>query len=274
LGMELAMRGAEVVFVILQDEAGRKVGVDDWLVSRWGDWQHQWPMLERIRLDDRKFAKVAKWHQDWKAKQATQDAFRERTADDLLLTEAVGLYTVKSAIHSLTLHFDHVHVRRNGIITEVTILISSTELRSGIDLNLKSDHAQAQLARNLQSLCESIAWKVLLPRACALVLKRYRQGAPLLRLDKQTICESLSFVVNPLVLKRKPTVLFGHGGTGKSTLALTTACLVSTGGSLAGISAVKGRPMYLDWEDSEEVHTRRLQALQAAHPELDDCFVD
>src|SRR6185312_9581311 len=73
------------------------------------------------RLDDRKLAKVAKWHQDWKAKQATQEAFRERTADDLLLTEAVGLYTVKSAIHSLTLHFDHVHVRGNGIITEVTM---------------------------------------------------------------------------------------------------------------------------------------------------------
>src|SRR6185437_10027472 len=125
LGMELAMRGAEVVFVILQDEAGRKVGVDDWLVSRWGDWQHQWPMLERIRLDDRKLAKVAKWHQDWKAKQATQEAFRERTSDDLLLTEAVGLYTVKSAIHSLTLEFDNLHVRGTGVITELSVTVGS-----------------------------------------------------------------------------------------------------------------------------------------------------
>ena len=32
--------------------------------------------------------------------------------------------------------------------------------------------------------------------------------------------------------------------------------------------------MYLDWEDSEEVHIRRLHALQAAHPELVDSFVD
>jgi RecA-family ATPase len=106
------------------------------------------------------------------------------------------------------------------------------------------------------------------------VYKRYRQGAPILRLDKQTVCEPFSFVVNPFVEKRKPTVLYGHGGTGKSTLSLASACLVSTGGSLAGMSAVKGRPMYLDWEDSEEVHIRRLHALQAAHPELADSFVD
>lgn len=274
LAMVLVMRGAEVVFVILQDERGRKVGADDFIVSRQGDFLNQWPMLERIQLDDQRLAEVALWHQKLKAKQATQDAFRDRTADDLILTEAVGLYTVTSAMHALTLEFDNLHVRGTGVITELSVSVGSIALREHIDLNLKSDHAQTQLARNLHALCEYIPWKVLLPRACSLVLKRYRQGAPLLRLDKQTVCEPLSFVVNPLVLKRKPTVLFGHGGTGKSTLALTTGLLVSVGGSLAGMAAVKGRPLYLDWEDSEEVHTRRLHALQAAHPELGEGYVE
>src|SRR6185312_10698626 len=134
------------------------------------------------RLDDRKLAKVAKWHQDWKAKQATQEAFRERTSDDLLLTEAVGLYTVKSAIHSLTLEFDNLHVRGTGVITELSVTVGSIALRENIDLNLKSDRAHTDLAKNLHVVLDNIPWKVLIPRACALVLKRFRQGAPIVRI--------------------------------------------------------------------------------------------
>lgn len=268
LAMELVLRGAEVVFVILQDVAGRKAGLDDWLVSRQADWQHQWPMLERIQLDEKRLAKVAKWWQDWKTKAATQEALRDRVADDLILTEAVGLYVVRSAAHALTFEFDNLHTHRSSVSAEVTVRVEGVELISQTDLSLKDPAKQTTLARNLQELCWSIGWRVLVPKACALVLKRFRQGAPILWVDEKTLVEQLSFVVNPLVMKNKPTVMFADGGQGKSTLAVMTTLLVTKGTSVAGFSGVKGRALYLDWEDDDSVFTRRHHAIQAAHPEL------
>ncbi|MHC9062221.1 AAA family ATPase [Nitrospira sp. CMX1] len=277
LAQELISRGAVVTLVRLPEQHGGKVGLDDWLIQTGSRWETDWPALERISTDDPKLAIVAAWWQRWRDKHATQEAIRERVTDDLILAEVAGLYTVHSAVHSLTITFERLSPQRGGIVAEVSITIGVTELRSGIDLSLKSDSAQAKLAGNLKSLCQDIdqviPWKILLPRACALVLKRYRRGAPVLRLDRNTPCEPLTFIVNPLILKRKPTVIFADGGKGKSTLALMTALLVSTGGSIAGLSAAKGRALYLDWEDTEDVHTRRIHALQAGHPELSEAHV-
>lgn len=109
LAMELTLRGAEVAFIILLASGQGKVGLDDWLVSRKADWQHQWPMLERIQLDEKRLAKVAKWWQDWIAKHATQEALRNRTAEDLIVTETAGLYVVTSATRALRFEFDNLH---------------------------------------------------------------------------------------------------------------------------------------------------------------------
>ena len=44
--------------------------------------------------------------------------------------------------------------------------------------------------------------------------------------------------------------------------------LVSTGESIAGISALPGIPLYLDYEDSYDVHVRRMRAIAACHPTM------
>ncbi|MCI0426923.1 MAG: AAA family ATPase, partial [Nitrospiraceae bacterium] len=57
-------------------------------------------------------------------------------------------------------------------------------------------------------------------------------------------------------------------GLGKSSLGLFCAMLSATGETVADIGAVRGKPMYLDYEDSAEVHVRRMQAIAAAHAPL------
>jgi AAA domain len=106
------------------------------------------------------------------------------------------------------------------------------------------------------------------------VLKRHRQGEPSQRLTRETVVEPLSYRVNPFVHERKSAILFADGGTGKSTLALLCAMLVSVGGSVAGISAVRGKALYLDYEDDADTHARRLHAIQAGHPDLLDAVID
>ena len=52
LGMELIHRGTRVQFIKLPESYGIKVGLDDWLVNEGAQWEHAFPHLERISLDD------------------------------------------------------------------------------------------------------------------------------------------------------------------------------------------------------------------------------
>ena len=111
-------------------------------------------------------------------------------------------------------------------------------------------------------------WARMIESTCVLTLRRYRRGEPSHYLDRHTIVEPLTFAINPLVPKNKACILFSDGGKGKSTFALALCLAVNAGATVAGVSALKGKALYLDWEDDVDVHARRLQAIQAGHPEL------
>lgn len=273
LAKDLQQRGADVQFVVLPDLHGVKAGLDDWLLVPGNDVEHGWPKLERIVLDDDRFAPLTAWWQKWNEKQATQAAIQGHDADDLELQEVVGLYTVRTAKHRVTLTFDRLHEQRGASHAELTVTLVETVLLDAVDVNLKSDAAQLKLANSLKTYSASIPWKVLLQKACALVMRRHRQGEPLVHLNKDYEMEPLSYAINPIVPRKKTAILFADGGKGKSTYALMLAMLVSTGQNAARFSALPGKALFLDWEDDVDVHARRLHALRAGHPELDNAEV-
>jgi hypothetical protein len=268
LAKELEQRGACVQFVVLPDVHGGKGGLDDWLLVPGNEAEHGWAKLERISLSDVRFADLTAWWQSWKAKHSTHAALKAHDLDELELTETAGLYAVRSVKDAARLTFDRLAEQRGGVTAEVTVVLGSTELLSGVDLGLKSDSGQTKLASSLKALAPSIPWKLLLQKSCSFVLNRYREGEPLRVLTVDTPVDPLTFQVNPLVFRGKPTVLFGDGGLGKSSLALLCAMLVSTGETVAGIAALRGVSLYLDYEDSYDVHVRRMQAIAASHPAL------
>ncbi len=267
-GMDLVSRGAVVKFVRLPEPAGVKVGLDDWLVQVGDDWERQWPSLERITLDDAKLATLAASWQRWYEKQVSKTAIQQHDADELTLAEVAGLYTVRSAHHSVTMTFDRLTDARGSVSAELTVCLGATELLSGVDLGLKSAPGQAKLASELRQLAPTIPWGLLLRKACALVMKRHREGEPPQQLSQETRVDPLSYAVYPLVFHNKPTILYGDGGLGKSTLALFLAMCVATGQRVAGFTGQPGRPLFLDYEDDADVHARRLHAIIAGHPEL------
>lgn len=59
------------------------------------------------------------------------------------------------------------------------------------------------------------------------------------------------------------TLLAGHGGAGKSAIALQVAVALATGGQFAGIQATQRRVLYLSCEDRTEVLHWRLSRLCA-----------
>lgn len=274
LGQELISRGATVTMLRLPERHNVKVGLDDWYVAAGDDWEHQWKHLEQFSLDDERLAPVAAWWQKWREKQATLAAVSTQDLEEITLEETAGLYTVRVPRHHVVLTFDRLQETRGAIHTELSVTLGTTVLLDGVDLALKSDDSQKKHARTLADFAKVIPWKMLLQKACSLVLKRYRVGDPGVTLDRSTPIEPLTYALNPLVFKNKTTILYGDGGLGKSTLALLVAMLVSLGLSVAGLRAILGKILYLDYEDSSDVHARRLQAIQSGHPELMNASVD
>jgi hypothetical protein len=118
-----------------------------------------------------------------------------------------GLYTVRIPQYGVCLIFDRLQDQRGGVGAELTITLGSTELLSGVDLGLKSDTGQTKLSTSLNKFTSTIPWKLILQRACSLVLCRYRTGAPTLLLTGDTPVEPLTYVVNPIAFKKKTTIM-------------------------------------------------------------------
>jgi len=269
LGKIFQARGFEVRLIRLPDLHGVKSGPDDWLLIPGNDIEHAWPKLERVLLDDDRLDLVNAQWQRRQEKKITLTAIQQQDAEALTVTEVVGLYTVHAATHHVVFTFDRLQEQRGAYHAELTVTLGATVLLDATDVNLKSDAAQMRLAQSLKTSAAAIPWKVLLPKACALVMRRHRRGEPPVQLTKHSEPEPFTYAINPLVLRKKPVILFADGGKGKSTYALMLAMLVSTGQSVAGFSALPGKALYLDWEDDVDVHTRRLHAIRAGHPELD-----
>ncbi len=74
------------------------------------------------------------------------------------------------------------------------------------------------------------------------------------------------WLIEPLVLSKQPTILYGLGGVGKSVIAQGLAVSVASGvGVLPGISCrLTGPVVYLDWETDAETVNRRVAAISRA----------
>lgn len=273
LAKELQERKADVRFVILPDLHGRKAGLDDWFCVPGNDVPHSWPKLDRLLLDNEQFNYLNAWWQMWKGKRVSRQAIHQLDASDFVLTEVVGLFRIAIAKHGVVFTFDRLHEQRGAYRAELTVTHRTTELLDAVTISLSNDGAQLKLANSLKAYSDQIPWKVLLQKSCALVIRRHRQGEPPTHITRDSTVEALTYAVNPLVLRNKSTIIFADGGRGKSTLALMIGMVVSLGQSVAGLSALQGQSLYLDWEDDIDVHTRRLHAIRAGHPELDTADV-
>lgn len=68
-------------------------------------------------------------------------------------------------------------------------------------------------------------------------------------------------LVEGIIPKGFPSLLYGDGGQGKSYLALALATAVSSGQSFIGLQCKQTPVLYVDWELDLEEHTRRAYAV-------------
>lgn len=69
------------------------------------------------------------------------------------------------------------------------------------------------------------------------------------------------FVIDPLIPRGHLTLFGGHGGSGKSSVALAMGAHVACGRSWGGFTATQGRVLIVSYEDAEELVLWRLKKI-------------
>ena len=186
------------------------------------------------------------------------------------LHEAGGLYTVDWVDEQVRILIDRVQEHRDGRIG-VQILIETTA--PGITPRLADEHVNINAGRTRSALAKDLeqkypleesetasrGWEYIVESTCSMVLEHLRVGEPAVRLSL-TSAAPVRWILNPLIADRKPTILYGPGGSGKSYFALFVAMLVQNevGSQPLNLFPSEQRNvLYLDWEtDREDTEAR------------------
>ena len=191
-----------------------------------------------------------------------------------ILTPLGGTYRLVWEDHLLTITVDRLVDHRDTLTAEVTVTSQSPVVQGhlhGARLNLTSTTARATLSRALRERIDWLPWSDIIEQTCVLVLRKHREGEPVVNLAEVQQPESSAYRLEPLLVEGKPNLLFGSGGLGKSMLGIYTAALVASGVEDAKFNPEPGNVLYLDWEDDQyELHARLK--LIAKGFELGDLF--
>lgn len=160
---------------------------------------------------------------------------------------------------------DRIHQEKDGLKCELTVSTSRAPLagmlRQG-NFNISAPTTRKQWQNALEERMPGVDWYAALEMICALTLKRWRDGEPVVDLACVEPRSGLPFLLPPFIVEGATSVLFAEGGTGKSLFALAMAVSVATGEELLGTCATRlGPSLYLDWEWDAETHAERLQAI-------------
>lgn len=130
--------------------------------------------------------------------------------------------------------------------------------------NLSSTTARTSVAKTLaaRSKADEIDWFDLLETFCRAVLAAERLGEPIEYVGALPIPVGETFRVSPLLPEGQTTILYGDGGTGKSTLAAAIAASVETGVTIiSGWTPRRAPVLYLDWEAGKASINRRVRGV-------------
>tara|TARA_R100001530_G_scaffold104276_3_gene72606 strand:+ start:2293 stop:3543 length:1251 start_codon:yes stop_codon:yes gene_type:complete len=101
-------------------------------------------------------------------------------------------------------------------------------------------------------------WKGRLTQATNLALKEYRKGQPVFKLNSMEPPEMPPERITGIAFEGMPTLIYGDGGMGKSTLGVALLTMVQSGiGLTDSFQTVKGNTLVLDFEASWEETWRR-----------------
>lgn len=160
---------------------------------------------------------------------------------------------------------DHLSEEREGLHCEITVQSINAEGQMAghihwARLNLSATSTRGTLGRHLAERSPGPQWAAMLEIACTRAAREYREGLPVVDLDRVEIPEGTRYLIWPLCPLDETTILYGPAGTMKSTLALALGVSAATAAIIPGMDAPERTVsvLYLDWESHEIEHAERL----------------
>ena len=161
------------------------------------------------------------------------------------------------------------HFRRSGVEMNGELSVVTTDPAAPEDGHLLQGSFNVSAMRTRDSIAKlcaerapgvAVDWRSYLERFCRRILDAERQGSPVVIVGNRPPRPAVPFLLRPLLVDGKATILFGPEGTGKSYLAAAAAVSLRSGKEIIpGWSPNGRRPvLVLDWEDDEDEWNDRL----------------
>lgn len=162
---------------------------------------------------------------------------------------------------------------RSGLSAEVTITytpLTHPHLHRST-INLSAARTRTSIVKLLKERIPDLDWYALIEAAFVTVMDAYRVGEPVHNLRDVVPSESLPYRIEPFILTRAPSLIYGPGGLGKSSLALYMAMLIQSGATTRGLfeDIEPCSVLYLDWEESAQDTHKRLALMVKGHDFMD-----
>lgn len=163
----------------------------------------------------------------------------------------------------VTLQVTRLKESSSGFGCELTVSVRDSVLEWG-QFNLLAAETRARTAKRLSERVDG-PWAQRLNDFCYEVVQRERRGPDVVNTDPAAKPKPLRYLLRPFLPYGMPTLLYGEGGTGKSTIAAAVALSVQGGVSVFPgweIQREDTSPvLILDWEANQDIWSERIAAV-------------
>lgn len=176
-----------------------------------------------------------------------------------------GRLTFKWPDEGVIFEVDKLDRRRDGLHGEIGVLSEVDGgrrlwLHGPVRMNLSSTSAREALERVLSKRV-SRAWGPRIDEVCRDAILWHDRGEEVMDLSQYPVGTSSDvWLLEPMLLDEAPTMLFGDGGCGKSTLAMTMAVGLATATQALPNTwpVAMANVGYFDWESTPDEHRVKL----------------
>jgi hypothetical protein len=170
----------------------------------------------------------------------------------------------------VTVTLDHIRRSSGDLHGELVVQSASPDAPGdgyilGGNVNLSAIGTRGSLAKAIAARAPGVKvdWLDYLERFARRVLKAERAGEPVVVVGNRPRRPAVPWLIEPLLVVGKPTILFGPEGVGKSYIAAAVAASYRLGRPIIPqwVPSSSGQVLVLDWEDDEDEWNDRLRRL-------------
>ena len=180
---------------------------------------------------------------------------------------SAGIHVFRFHNENLKIRVDHIVEEKRSMYAELEIYQHMPQLRDwGLvrreSFNLLSGVARKRTAQLLHGWIETVPiWDAIIEEVALEVVNRQREGEPVIQAKDIPQPESIKWRLEPILIEKAPTLVYGFGQSGKSFLAAYWATLIGEGYPIHGLEPEPGKVLFLDYETTREDFRRHVDAV-------------